>query len=837
MPNRVWKKSELNRSKYEKVFTVNVFSKSEELALFKRLVESNRYDDSSLIHKMFFRYNDKDNLYYLKNKYLYLTTQGIISYFKLRKKNSQYDKEEVELICEMLKKQNFSHVISLGAADSQKEKTIFEKLKEEGACDKKTYIPIDVSPMLIQLGINNFTTDEKFKDITINSIVADFWHLAEYIRNLKDDEKKKEKRNELFGNLKTGKRLFLILGETFGNYDESDLLNQVLELMDDDDTLVISVAISGKQIDEPTYRDFLFAPLSYVPFFYGYTKYPERFLKKKYKMSYKSKHYSKKIFYFVENCIIKNKKEYNLVQTTYYYNKKKLKEKLLNSGKIIDRGNCRLIVAKKKQYKNEGQSNYKPNSTSLNQVVFNKSFNVSLFSDSEELSFLGSTSPEYYDEKVLKKLFNFFQEGKNDNIYSDYYLKNKYLYITTMGIMNYLRLYEAQKNTLADFFSFEKSELKEIILDILNENDDLNLISLGAAISDKEAEVLREIFEDNETYRKKIKYSPVDISPMLIQLGINNFSKDRIFENFEVNSLVADFWSIASCIKYKKFQKDEDNKNEIPEDNKKEIRKRFWNQNDQKRLFIILGGTFGNYTEKEFLDQVLELMDENDELMISVKLQQSNREYSPDKDYANLPGNEGFLLEPLTYIPLYYGYSRHYWNYLVTNDKANLSEGDDEIKFVSVVPKSKCTAPYVEVENIGEKSKRGKIRMCWSTRYDSEELKKWMVETYYMGEEGKEIYKLEYCKDGKGNDWYHRQQQDNCYAVMRLKKVKVSYLERIKHYLDDVSLEDDQKINNIINQLHQNRLLDCNFYNELKKRNNKNIRNFIKEYAKKNHIK
>lgn len=791
-------KNTLNKVKCKKVFTVNVFSKSEDLVFLKRLVEGKKYNDQTLFSKLFFSYESDENTYYLKNKYLYLTTKGIINYLGISSESEVSAGEIGKKITQKLEKDE-RHVVSLGAADSQKEKGIFDDLKANNKLQNVlSYVPIDVSPMLIQLGINRFSSDEGYKEFQVNSIVADFWHLAEYIKN-KGEEEKKKIRKELFGDTRGNKkRLFLILGETFGNYAGSDLLEQVSEFMDEEDELIIDIQESHKFDDQA----FLLAPLSYLPYFYGYTRYGTNFLKTRGK----------------QRIIEDSNKTYILSQFD------------VNWADDLKKEAENLIVCGKKQLSNlESKNKYKKNRYTLNQVVFNKAFNVMFFSDSEELSFLGELRKErdYYDERIVTKLFN---DYTIDNRGSDKYLKNKYLYITTMGIMNYLQLYDAQKKTLADFFSFEKSELKTIILDILNNESSatLNVVSLGAAISDKEAEVFRDIFEDGEDYHKKIRYVPVDISPMLIQLGINNFSTDKIFEGFEVSSLVADFWSIARLIK--KWE---------TEEQKKLVRDSFWNTNianitSQKRLFIILGGTFGNYTEKEFLDQVLEFMNEGDELMISVKLQQNNKEYSPDKDYANLPGNEGFLLEPLTYIPLYYGYARYYRNYLVTNDNANISGCDEEIKFISDVPKSECTAPYVEVEE-GEEKTRKKIRLCWSTRYDSEELKKWMVETYTMGSQDKKIYKLEYCTDRKGHVWYHKEQRDNCYAIMRLKKIKKSYKEELENLLYTFDLHDNDEVKEKIKELNDNGVIDYFFYTSCATKKTQNLlKKFLLKYDKKN---
>ena len=749
----------LNKAKIQKTFEVKVFSKSEELSFLNRIVNSGLYDDSVLFHKLFFSYaNCQDGSpkeYYLKNEYLYLTTKGVISYLRSRKtKDDRFFSSEKQILLGVIESmlaenEEKLNIISLGASDSSKEITVFDELKKKKIINRINYFPVDVSPILIQLGINNFSAKNDFfsddsESLNVSSIVANIWDLAKYIHS------KPEERSNLFG---TGKRLFLLLGGTLGNFEERDVLNQVIELMGDGDRLILSVELKeersggNKENDYMGDSSFLLAPLNYIPFFYGYTMYHRDFLVKgdKAKIEYSTDKHNLEVqesectapfidvakreggniihqkVHLARNTrykldMLKNwlRNDYRFFDGCNYYKLKTESEKTEKSIASLDLVKEATVFESDKNY---DKLRYDAHYDHLNRVVFEKSYKVKLFSDSEELSFIsqindrvngsdGDYKREYRDRNTFFKLFNQYDDVGSSMESSDFYLKNKYLYVTTTGIMNYLRLYESQKKTLEEFFRFEKYELADAIIGLLRSLDDnsmLNIVSLGAAISDKEAEVLRDIVEDDEI-KKKIRYYPVDISPMLIQLGLNSFAKDPVYQDFEVNPIVADFWSMARYIK------------STDDGLKGERRKEFFGEG--KRLFLIMGGTFGNYSEKEFLDQVLEMMDEGDELLVSVKLQHPEDNYTPDKDYINLPGNEDFLLEPLKYIPLYYGYSRYYRDFLVTDKNANLSENDDEMKFVSVVPKSECTAPFIEVDGIGNNMQRAKIRLCWSTRYD-----------------------------------------------------------------------------------------------------------------------
>lgn len=479
------------------------------------------------------------------------------------------------------------------------------------------------------------------------------------------------------------------------------------------------------------------------------------------------------------------------------------------------------------------------NST-LNKVQFDKSFIVKYFSSAEELRLLEKIASIYNQEKnedsklyddyeIFNKLFNQYQysEESDENTYakSHYYLKNKYLYITTRGVINYLQLYEAQKVSLNTFFQREISELKEILLKECDKGcrNKLSVISLGCAISDKE----RKVFEWLEKEKgiiisDKIKYFQVDISPLLIQLGLNGFSSNLAFNEFEVESIVSDFWNLAEHVKYDGLHK------ECSEDEKDKKRNELFGE--KGRLFLILGGTFGNYTEKEFLDNILELMSVDDEILISVKLQpDDSTKTNIEKDYENLPGNQGFLMEPLTYIPYYYGYARYHRGFLKTNHEANLTRDQEEIHYVSVVPNSICHAPFIKTD------KGTTLRLAWSTRYHEKSLKEWISETYRNGEYGNGSFKLEFCKDNNQGDFFKTiQEKDNNrnYAIMKLKKVPVQFIDEVNIILNDYGLNDDQEIHNKIEKLKKEGRLDSIFFEGIKNIADKKntIKKEIKEY-------
>lgn len=388
--------------------------------------------------------------------------------------------------------------------------------------------------------------------------------------------------------------------------------------------------------------------------------------------------------------------------------------------------------------------------------IFQKIYNIKVFSKSRELRFLQKISEEkkkYYDLEIIDKLFNHYKIRDKENANQDLYLKNKYLYLTTRGVMNYLRFYHVQKTGVnKNYYDFELEIISNYIKKRLLGNDGrFSVISLGAANSDKEAKIFNDLRSDQ---LKKLVYIPIDISNYLIHLGIIELSSKEILKELEVNSIIADFWDLADYIQ---------------ENDKKKTRKELFSSN--KNIFLLLGGTFGNYTEKEFLDKIIELMNVEDELIISLKLKKEKKESRKNIcDEYDHPSDSEFLMEPLTYIPYFYGYTIYHRDLLEKGTKAELTDSDDDKKFVSVVPKSDCYAPFIKVKDTEHLDR--KLRLAWTTRYDKESLINW-IENYRSGD------------NNKGDYIFRKRcmETENDYALIFLKKDWYDYTEEIDNKL------------------------------------------------------
>lgn len=417
------------------------------------------------------------------------------------------------------------------------------------------------------------------------------------------------------------------------------------------------------------------------------------------------------------------------------------------------------------------------NSTTESNIT-EKMYNVKIFSKSREANLLKRLSEKkenYYDENLVNKLFNnYSSNGNHDN---DLYLKNKYLYLTTRGVLNYLRLYDYQKqNTNRKYYQFEINKVRNHINCILQNKDPLHIISLGAANSDKEIDILNGLDSRNKT---KITYYPVDISNYLIHLGIIDISSEKSLEKVEVNSIISDFWDLSS------YLKDDENK-------KANV------FGKGKRLFLLLGGTFGNYTEKEFLNQIIELMDVDDELIISLKLK-GDKEIDISEEYDDTSDID-FLMEPLTYIPYFYGYARYNRDLLKKGKNAKLSANDDKKKYVSIVPDSECHSPYIEIKDAHDIDK--KLRLAWTTRYDESKLVEW-IEGFRSRDKNNGDFKLSKTDLKK---------EDN-YALLFLKKEYHDYTKEILKLLNQNNLTTEYAQEKVKSMTLQEK---CQLYNEIK---------------------
>ncbi|OGU96029.1 MAG: hypothetical protein A2475_01235 [Ignavibacteria bacterium RIFOXYC2_FULL_35_21] len=266
-------------------YNISFLTSSQECLIIKNLADmdskgyTNISFDDEIRKKILWRYNKDDDLFYLKNKYLYIFTEGAVNYleaFKSMPRNTSFELGiiEMKLLTNILENNFIPNrriaLISLGSATSRKEIEVLisSKLIESENLNI-TYFPIDVSPFLLQLGILN-STKVKNKNFKISSIIADFWDISE------------EKNLPFHNNEEFNERIFTFFGGTIGNYKEYEILTKINDLMREGDILIIGFETwNGDDIDKEKDRiyneyntlgnvQFLLQPLYHIPRYKGY---------------------------------------------------------------------------------------------------------------------------------------------------------------------------------------------------------------------------------------------------------------------------------------------------------------------------------------------------------------------------------------------------------------------------------------------------------------------------------------------------------------------------------------------------------------------------------------
>ncbi|MGJ3234362.1 L-histidine N(alpha)-methyltransferase [Marivirga sp.] len=115
-------------------------------------------------------------------------------------------------------------VISLGPGSADKDKIILQSIRKNGNIN--WYYPVDVSSHILNNALKNITSYFDDRDVKVKGLRANFYSLE----NLKFVYQYNRSRN-----------IFLLLGNTLGNYNESSLLNNIINSMMKHDYLVIEV--------------------------------------------------------------------------------------------------------------------------------------------------------------------------------------------------------------------------------------------------------------------------------------------------------------------------------------------------------------------------------------------------------------------------------------------------------------------------------------------------------------------------------------------------------------------------------------------------------------------
>ena len=363
-------------------------TESREIEFIKNLASIDLKDISSeaefeekIIKKMFlhktFKNSDVEEYYNLKNKYLYLFTEGAIRFLEANTSMGQGKEKlsslETKVLNEIIIKQTSKeiNILSLGAGTSKTEINAIKNI------DKTiNYYALDVSFYLLELGIINFYEECRGKDnIKFESILADIWDASKCVSSMNNLVNREEVT------------IFTLFGNTIGNYPEKEIMNKIISLMKPNDYFIVgydvwtakNTHVSNKQkIKSVIYNkyntfgnlQFLIQPLKYIPKYSGYTKNLSKYCKisqensvlieKANENEYDKITNVKNSIVYAPHLILPtiDKRKIRLAQSTKYYTKSfdiqdnELTKFITN----IKLGNCKLNVNKTYGGKDENEN-------------------------------------------------------------------------------------------------------------------------------------------------------------------------------------------------------------------------------------------------------------------------------------------------------------------------------------------------------------------------------------------------------------------------------------------------------------------------------------------------
>lgn len=129
------------------------------------------------------------------------------------------------------------NVIDLGCGDGKKAAFLIDKMRDR---KKVRYYPIDISSYMVKTAINNVRHLENAEIVDVGWNISDFENLQNISRLF---DKKNFKNN-----------LFLLLGNTLGNFEIHELLYELSSSMQEGDFLLIGNGLNNENVEEDIVR-------------------------------------------------------------------------------------------------------------------------------------------------------------------------------------------------------------------------------------------------------------------------------------------------------------------------------------------------------------------------------------------------------------------------------------------------------------------------------------------------------------------------------------------------------------------------------------------------------
>ena len=180
------------------------------------------------------------------SKLWYLTPEQAQGYLDLDSDQS-YKEETGQSLAENLITENIHeilekvgegslNIVDLGCGDGKKAAVIVQKIKEINPQRKIRYCPIDISGYMVGKAIDTFKSLDVEEIIDFQYNISDFENLENITPLLKEGDFKKN--------------LFLLLGNTLGNFEVNELLYEIRSAMGFDDLFLVDTAIDDRKQDE-----------------------------------------------------------------------------------------------------------------------------------------------------------------------------------------------------------------------------------------------------------------------------------------------------------------------------------------------------------------------------------------------------------------------------------------------------------------------------------------------------------------------------------------------------------------------------------------------------------
>jgi uncharacterized SAM-dependent methyltransferase len=251
------------------------------------------------------------------SKLWYLTPEQAQAFLDLEKDEGYQKnviKKEIELINSnidlIIKKlgKNPINIIDLGCGDGKKAFIFVQHLKE-GKLPLR-YCPIDISNYMVEKAL------EKMKAINAGEVVEFQWNISDFenLENVANLLRKGRYKNNLF----------LLLGNTLGNFEINELMYEVRSSMKDGDYLLIGNGLDNRNVEEilksynnPSVNNFLIRILTQIGFDPSEIELGARFANSRVELFYTVK--KDKTIFFQGKNIRFNKGDQILVSVSYKY--------------------------------------------------------------------------------------------------------------------------------------------------------------------------------------------------------------------------------------------------------------------------------------------------------------------------------------------------------------------------------------------------------------------------------------------------------------------------------------------------------------------------------------